>query len=246
MWDMAAQDDARERQMLSLFNLERPPGHQRGGIDAVLELEGRDVPSGLHGEMVPFELKSATKGRADFSTGRDIGLHTINRWRGLHWLFAVYDSPSDEHPSRCYYGSPERMAAMFDVMAAYIEHDVKLGELVPELITLDTTREVLGERERFDPSLAKRLMKNQYSAAQYRTALDMFDPDGYSPAAMHTMLRDRCRYLIARGGTRNNPHFPASYFASWTPIVRNHAATLRELTIEALTGSGGPEGASGA
>ena len=238
-------DDARERQMLSLFNLERPQGHQRGGIDAVLQLEGRDVPSGLHGEVVPFELKSATKGKADFSTGRDIGLHTINRWRGLHWLFAVYDSPTDDHPSRCYYGSPGKMAAMFDLMASYIEHDVKLGELVPNLITLDTTREVLGDRERFEPSLAKRLMKNQYSAAEYRKALDRSDPSGYSLAAMHVMLQDRCRYLIARGGTRNNPHFPASYFADWPPIVRNHAAILRELAIEALTGLGGPEGASG-
>jgi hypothetical protein len=243
---MGVQDDARERQMLSLFNLERPANHQRGGIDAVLELEGRDVPSGLDGEVVPFELKSATSGRADFSTGRDIGLHTIERWRALHWLFAVYDSPNDEHPSRCYYGSPARMTAMFDEMAAYIEHDVKLGEIVPELITLDTARELLGGQDRFEPSLAKRLMKRQYSAAQYRAALDMADPDGYSLSAMHVMLRDRCRYLIARGGTRNNPHFRPRYFDGWPPIVRNHAATLRELTIAALSGLGGPEGASGA
>jgi hypothetical protein len=239
---MAAQDDARERQMLSLFNLDRPPGHQRGGIDAVLELEGRDVPSALHGEVVPFELKSATKGKADFSTGRDIGLHTIDRWRDLHWLFAVYDSPADEHPSRCYYGSPQKMAAMFDLMTSYIENDVKLGELVPELITLKTTREVLGDRDQFEPLIAKRLMKKQYDAGQYRKALDRSDPDGYSLAAMHVMLRDRCRYLIARGATRNNPHFPASYFSSWTPIVRNHAAALRELTIQALIGKGGSEG----
>ncbi len=244
---MAAQDDARERQMLSLFNLERPPDHQRGGIDAVLELEGRGVPSALQGQVVPFELKSSTKGNADFSTGRDIGLHTINRWRGLHWLFAVYDSAGDEHPSRCYYGSPARMAPMFDTMAAYIEHDVKLGELVPELITVSTAQEVLGDEERYEPAAARRLMKNQYSAEQYRAALDMSDPDGYSLEAMHVMLKDRCRYLIARGGTRNNPHFPASYFADWTPITRNHAAVLREMALDALEGeAGGPTEASGA
>jgi hypothetical protein len=246
MWNMAAQDDARERQMLSLFNLERPSDHQRGGIDAVLRLEGRDVPSGIDGEVVSFELKSATTGKADFSAGRDIGLHTIERWRRLHWLFAVYDSPTDEQPSRCYYGSPPKMAAMFDQMAAYIEHDVKLAELVPALITLDSARQVLGDRERFEPELAKRLMKRQYSAGQYRTALDRSDPDGYSLAAMQAMLQDRCRYLIARGGTRNNPHFPPRYFAGWTPIVRNHAASLRELTIEALSGLDRPEEVSGA
>jgi hypothetical protein len=241
---MAAQDDARERQMLALFNLERPPGHQRGGIDAVLELEGRDVPSDLQGRTVPFELKSATKGNADFSTGRDIGLHTIERWRTLHWLFAVYDTPGDERPSRCYYGSPARMSSMFDTMTAYIEYDVRLGDLVPELITLDITREIFGDAERFEPSIAKRLMKNQYGAEQYRDALDFSDPPGYSLSAMHAMLKDRCGYLIARGGTRNNPHFPATYFASWEPITRNHAAALREQVLDALKAKPGDSGAA--
>jgi hypothetical protein len=233
--DMAAQDDARERQMLSLFNLDRPPDHQRGGIDAVLELEGREIPSSVRGRKVPFELKSATKGRADFSAGRDIGLHTIDRWRGLHWLFAVYQSPNDEHPSCCYYGSPALMSPMFDSMAAYTKHDVEIGELVPNLITLDTARQMFGDAERFEPALAKRFMKKQYSAAKYGEMLDLSDPDGYSLEAMHAMLVDRCRYLIARGGTRNNPHFSPRYFATWSPITRNHAATLRELVVDALS-----------
>jgi hypothetical protein len=34
--------------------------HRRGGIDAVLELDGREIPDRLKGASVPFELKSAT------------------------------------------------------------------------------------------------------------------------------------------------------------------------------------------
>ena len=87
---VAAQDDVREREMRTLFNLTRPEEYGRGDIDAVLELKGRAVPEALQGSTVPFELKSATGGAPDISTVRDFGLHHLEKWRPLHWIFGVY------------------------------------------------------------------------------------------------------------------------------------------------------------
>ena len=46
---MPAQDDAREQQMLNLFNLTLPPDRTRGGLDAVLELDDAEA------DLVPFD-----------------------------------------------------------------------------------------------------------------------------------------------------------------------------------------------
>jgi hypothetical protein len=65
------QDDTRERQMRELFGL-LPSGQGRMGADAVDE----------HGN--PFELKSAT--RIGVTTGRDLGIHTLQRYRTRYWI----------------------------------------------------------------------------------------------------------------------------------------------------------------
>ncbi len=69
--------------------------------------------------------------------------------------------------------------------------------------------------------------------ADYRLAADRPDTR-YSREAMLGLLRERCRYLIQRGSTRNNPHISPSYFKGWEKIDRNHAARLRELVIEEI------------
>jgi hypothetical protein len=43
------------------------------------------------------------------------------------------------------------------------------------------------------------------------------------------VLRERCRYVIRRGATLNNPHIPAGHFAGWARITEDHAATLRQM-----------------
>ena len=68
--EMAAQDDAREREMRTLFNLVRAPDAGRSDVDALLELRGRSVPKTLRGARIDFELKSATGGRPNISTAR--------------------------------------------------------------------------------------------------------------------------------------------------------------------------------
>ena len=51
---------------------------------------------------------------------------------------------------------------------------------------------------------------------------------------MLEILKDRARYVIERGSTLNNPHIPASYFAGWEEIKRDHAIRLRALVREWL------------
>lgn len=228
---MAAQDDAREFEMRTLFNLTRPEEYGRADVDAVLELKGRAIPAKLRGRTVSFELKSATGGRPTISTVRDFGLHYLEKWRKLHWLFGIYDSGRLQY---CLYGSPKAMKPWFDQMAVYIAPDVALAEHAPDFIKDSTLSAILGPARKFTLADARRLMKKQYSAADYTAAADL--PGGeYSREAMLSMLRERCEYVILRGSTLNNPHIPASFFADWEQITEDHAARLRELVVEALT-----------
>lgn len=229
------QDDAREREMRTLFNLVRPHDYGRADVDAVLELEGTGIPQRLQGLQIPFELKSATGGKPEISTVRDFGLHHIEKWRPLHWLFGVYGSDGGG-PLRllyCHYASPEQMEAWFDQMTACVLPDVLLAEHVPELLGERELTQILGDAAAFSYEEARRLMKNQYGRQQYGEAVDLLG-EGYSRAAMLRMLRERCRYVIQRGSTLNNPHIPATYFEGWERIDRNHAARLRELVVAAL------------
>ena len=232
---VAAQDDERERELRTLFNLKRHPDAGRGDVDAVLELKGRSVPASLRGEAIEFELKSATGGKPTISTVRDFGLHHIEKWRTMHWLFGIYgrDQRGDQVLLYCMYGSPHQMRPWFDRMASYVEPDVALARHVPRLITDATLSAVLGPENTFSQNDAKRLMKNQYSATDYLNASDRTD-GGYSRRAMLRMLRERAKYVIERGSTLNNPHIPAGYFVGWERIVDDHAARLRELVVHAL------------
>ena len=226
--------------MRGLFNLSRPGEFGRGDIDAVLELDGAWVPERFQGEKIPFELKSATRGRPDISTVRDLGPHHIAKWRTLHWLFGVYEERRGEvQLLYCLYGSPDQMRPWFDDMEAYAAPDVALIETVPGLIDDELLEGVLGDEEDFGYADARGLMKKQYSRQKDREVADL-PGERYSRKAMLRMLRELCGYLIKRGATRNNPHIPVGYFDGWERIERNHAARLRELVITALAVSPAP------
>jgi hypothetical protein len=228
------QDDVRENEMRTLFNLTRPEEYGRADIDAVLELEGASIPEDLHGTTIPFELKSSTVGVPDISTVRDFGPHYIEKWRDLHWIFGVYLNGKLQY---CLYGSPEKMQPWYEEKGAYVGPDFALAACVPSLIGDDILTRILGDAEEFSYSDARALLKNQRKAKEYRDAADL-DGGRYSREAMLGMLRDRCRYVIERGSTLNNPHISPSYFSGWEKIERNHAARLRELVLEALAGEG--------
>jgi hypothetical protein len=115
---------------------------------------------------------------------------------------------------------------------AYILSDYKLAQFAPELLTIDILYEILGQKDVYTLEEARSLQKKQYTTKQYFDTMDL--NQGYSPERMLSILKARCRYLIERGATLNNPHILASYFQGWEQITDNHAQHLRELVSEAL------------
>ena len=59
--------------------------------------------------------------------------------------------------------------------------------------------------------------------------------NGYSSERMLDILRKRCRYLLERGATLNNPHIPETYFNGMEQITQNHSTRLRELVAQSLS-----------
>jgi hypothetical protein len=220
---MPAQDDAREQQMLNLFNLVVPPDRTRGGLDAILDLDDGSAP-------IPFELKSTTS--TSVATVRDFGPDHIVKWRRLHWLFAFYerDATTLRH---CFYASPADMAEWITDRERYVRPDYVLAERVPRLLTRDDLVDVVGDHETYSVADARSVMKNQWSATEYRDNADL-PGQRYSAERMLDLVRERCAYVIRRGATLNNPHIPGSYFNRMEPITKNHAAILRQKVAEYL------------
>ena len=210
-----AQDDARENRLIDLFNLVQAPGRVRHGTDALLKLEGHEYE---------FELKSVTTKRGGISTVRDLGPDHIAKWRNKHWIMAYFDGAKLLY---CRYGSPDAMRPWIEEKWNYIKADFELAKHVPPTLNLAVMYEVLGEKEIYTASDAKKLHKNQMTAAEYKKALDL--PDGYSPMRMLSIFQDRARYVIERGSTLNNPHIPDAYLSSWPKIDENYASELRQL-----------------
>lgn len=219
---MTVQDDSREQELISLFQLEKPVNATRISTDAFLD---------LNGEKIPFELKSTTSNSV--TTVRDFGRDHIRKWEGKHWLFGFYETSGKTIRLKyCLYGSPQAMTPWIEEKEAYIIYDYRLAQLVPELLSIELLYDILGQKEYYTLEDAQKLQKRQYSSQEYRQRMDM--EGGYSPTRMLSLLQERCRYLIERGSTLNNPHIPASYFNGWERITSNHAQKLREMVIAAL------------
>lgn len=217
---MVVQDDARERQLIELFKLERIEGAGRADTDAKLVVEAVEIP---------FELKSSTDDSV--TTVRDFGPEHVKKWERKHWLFGFYekDGVTLEYSL---YGSPKMMGPWVKEKEEYIRVDFELAKTVPALIHLDVLYQLLGKKDAYSVGDAKLLHKRQYSAKQYLEQRDL--SNGYSPQRMLDILRERCGYVIARGSTLNNPHIPGSYFKGWERITERHAERLRELLAQAL------------
>ncbi len=217
---MVVQDDARERQLIKLFELSRVEGAGRADTDA--ELVVKEV-------TIPFELKSSTDDSV--TTVRDFGPAHVEKWKTKHWVIGFYEKDGITL-KYCVYGSPKKMAPWVKQKEEYIRVDFELAKIVPDLITLDVLYQVLGKKDVYTVPDARLLHKRQYTAAQYLEQCDL--KDGFSPQRMLAILRARCRYIISRGSTLNNPHIPGSHFAGWEQITEKHPERLRELVAEAL------------
>ena len=201
--------------MLDLFNLHVPKERKRADVDAHLRLDGLELP---------FELKSTTSGSV--STVRDFGADHIAKWRDKHWIFGFYDKTGTDL-LYCCYGSPAAMAPWIEGKAAYVRPDQLLADMAPAVLGPAHLAAALGAKDVYTPDDARAIMKKQWSAGAYKAAQDV--PGGYSQGRMVEILQERCRYVILRGSTLNNPHIEAGYFTGWERIVEDHAARLRAL-----------------
>ncbi len=190
----------------------------RHGTDAILILDG---------EEYEFELKSITTKRGGISTVRDLGPDHIAKWRNKHWIMAYFEGPQLVN---CLYGSPDAMRPWIEDKWNYIKADFEMARHVPAHITLDTMYEIVGQKLVYAAADAKKLHKNQMTAAHYKAAMDL--EDGYSPERMLDIFKDRARYVIERGSTLNNPHISDVYLSSWPKVDHDYAAELRRLVRE--------------
>ncbi|WP_026252726.1 hypothetical protein [Streptomyces sp. PsTaAH-124] len=229
---MAVQDDSREQQMRDRFNLRVTEDRKRDGIDAFLRIED---------QIVNFELKSTTSGSV--STVRDFGPKHIEKWEDLHWIIAVYEKTGKEI-LKCHYASPIDMAPWIDGKRHYVMPDVVLGQDIASKLTSDTAIKIFGGRTApYTKEDAKWIMKNQWSAAQYKEAMD--ETDGYSLDRMTEMLQLRCSYLMARGSTLNNPHIERT-FVDQLPLLDEEepAISLRQYVRNYLLSASATEDAT--
>lgn len=218
---MPVQDDARENQMIAMFNLTTPPDRKRSDIDAHLSIDGK---------VINFELKSSTSGTV--STVRDFGPDHIAKWRaGLHWLFAFYNEEGTKL-LYCVYASPADMEPWIAEMEQYIAPDIALTNKLPARVDADDVIDVFGKKDVYSMADAQRLMKKQWTSAQYLEFSDV--PFGFTLARMTEVMQQRAHYVITRGSTLNNPHIPKKFFDGIEKITEEHAARLRQLVKDYL------------
>jgi hypothetical protein len=206
------QDDDREEAMRVLFELYKDDNEGRDGVDAHMEIDGR---------VVPFELKTTSKGSV--TTVRDFGPDHIQKWKGKHWLIGFFVNGREFY----HYGSPDMMEDWIKSKEEYIKPDFMLGDLASSKLSTEDLYQVMEEKAVYTYADAKGLQKMQYKKSKYLELQDV--PGGYSPDRMLEILKDRAKYLVQRGSTLNNPHIPFTYFKGWFEITENHAEILRGL-----------------
>lgn len=217
---MAVQDDTREDEQRKLFGLLKPPGEGRSGIDAILKLGKQNIP---------FELKTTTNGSV--TTVRDFGYDHILKWKNKHWLISKY-SRDGSKMEYSLYGSPQLMSKWISEKEAYIKPDFELAKIAPDNLTLANLFQIVGKKDTYSLDDARKLNKKQYKILEYKRLMDL--DNSYSQERMLDILKSRCKYLIERGSTLNNPHIPASYFVGWERITSNHSKKLIELVSQSL------------
>lgn len=218
---VTVQDDGRENEMRELFGLKKPEDEGRSGVDAILEVKGNKVL---------FELKSTTNGSV--TTVRDFGLEHIEKWKTKHWLIGRYNKA--QVLQHTIYMSPEEMAPWIREKEEYVRLDFELAIHIPDLVGKDILYALVGNKPKYSLEEAKRIQKKQYKIEEYKSKMDL--DNAYSQDRMLSILQDRCKYLIERGSTLNNPHVPKSYFQDKGVVIKDaHAKTLLNILKNRFT-----------
>jgi len=212
---MGVQDERRELAQIELFDLLKPEGEGRSGTDAILILDGIEIP---------FELKTMTE--KSVTTARDFGNNHIKKWKEKHYLISKF-SKSGAAIEYTVYGGPSALEPWLMKKEEYIRPDYLLSAILPEKLTLKEMYKIVGNKKIFTFEDAKKIQKQQYKKSQYLELMDL--KNGYSQQRMLQILQDRCRYILERGSTLNNPHISLNELKDWPKITNNHGQVLREL-----------------
>ena len=234
---MPVQDDERERELARLFNLNWEAAHARGGEDAELEV---DAGGGMRFRF-SVEVKSTTGGTV--STARDVGLEHIGKWRRKLFVIGFY-LPGGRRPeltkSLCL--TPVDMEPWIVSIERKVVPDFKIAELASRRLTLADLFDVCGKQVEYSIEDAKRLLKQQWSAEQYKAARDsrLGRRLCISQQRMLEILRLRSKYIAERGATLNNPHITKSHLqAFWgtdreIPVRGDSSAAIRRIAASFL------------
>jgi hypothetical protein len=214
---MTVQDDERERELSALFGLDWDAAHKRHGVDAMLP----DIVVDSVTYQFEVEVKSSTE--MDIGTARDFGMAHIERWRRMFFVFGFYSKVRGRpelQRSLCL--TPVDMEPWLARKEAQILIDFKLATRVPRHLQLEDLFAVCGEQATYSIDDAKRLHKQQYTAAQYAAAPDVEAAGAprISQVKMLQILKERALYVAQRGATVNNPHITKTYLMSFLETDR--------------------------
>ena len=230
---MAVQDDERERELVRMFNLEWDPAHQRSGVDALLDIDVDD-------RAYRFEVEVKSSTGSTVSTARDVGMAHIGRWRSMLFVIGFYSRearrPELQH---CLCLTPMDMEPWIASVEAKILPDYQLAQLASRRLVLQDLFDVCGEQPTYSLEDAKQLHKQQWTAEEYQSALDMTvgGRPRISQGKMLEILQLRSRYIAERGTTLNNPHITKTHlatFAGTDSVVQgpNWAAGVRRIATD--------------
>lgn len=133
--EIILQDDFREIMLAEMLDLTRTAG--RTGSDAVDEL-------GIEYELkTTFQVNHA-KG---ISTTRGVHLHTIERWRKLHWVIAIGALNDNNHYSidTVHYLSPNSMEMWYQSIEEKIISNIKIWEEMKNYISPNAPKHLFSK-----------------------------------------------------------------------------------------------------
>jgi hypothetical protein len=225
---MPVQDDARERELVRVFNLAWDPEHQRHGVDALL----KDIE--VDGKRYEFEVEVKSSTKYSISTARDFGMEHIKRWRKMLFVFGFYSTSKGRQPEldRALCLTPVDLEPWLAEKEAQIAIDYRLATRAPLKLALDDLFAVIGEKSAYTLEEARRLHKSQWTALEYEAAIDT-EENGVpliSQSKMLEILKLRAQYIAERGSTVNNTHIGKLY-------IKQFLGTDREVTENAWAAS---------
>ena len=230
---MTVQDDARERELVRMFNLGWDPAHQRAGVDALLDLE-------VDNKKYRFEVEVKSSTGATVSTARDVGMDHIQKWRKKLFVIGFYSRQAGRPElQNCLCLTPIDMEPWIASIESKILIDFKLAQRASRQLVIEDLYEVCGMLPAYSMEDAKKLHKQQWTAAEYSAAMDI-SIDGkpkISPQKMLEILQLRLQYIAQRGATLNNPHITKTHLSTFENTSRmiknsNWAAGIREIATD--------------